>query len=137
MWKAVVDAFNGHGDKPESHKGGQTYDFEQIRSFVNSRDKSKTIIDVREPSEYSECHIPGVHNMPFKTEPLALSKPSVEFKQNFGFEKLVKDQELVFLCASGFRAGKARDEALEAGYKVVSVYPGSMNEWIAKGGEKA
>ncbi|CEP61798.1 uncharacterized protein LALA0_S04e00958g [Lachancea lanzarotensis] len=136
MWKAIVKAFNGDESKLKGHNG-QTYDFEQVKSFVNSKDKSKIIIDVREPSEYDEFHIPGAHNMPFKTRPLALSKPTIEFKQTFGFEKPSKDQELVILCASGFRAGKARDEALQTGYKVVSVYPGSMNDWIAKGGEKA
>ncbi|SCV02788.1 LAME_0H05226g1_1 [Lachancea meyersii CBS 8951] len=133
MWKAITSAFNGEQGSP-NNGNGQNYDFEQVKSFVDSKDKSKTIIDVREADEYNGGHIPGAFNMPFRSQPLALHQPAGEFEEDFGFQKPDKSQELVLLCASGFRAGKAREEALRANYEAVSVYPGSMNDWIAKGG---
>ncbi|SCV05886.1 LANO_0H17348g1_1 [Lachancea nothofagi CBS 11611] len=134
MWKAIIDALNG--DEGKLNNGdGQNYDFSQVKSFVSSGDSSKTLIDVREPNEYAEGHIPGSSNMPFRSHPLALRIPSREFEKDFGFQKPDKNQELVLLCASGRRASQSREEALKAGYKQVSVYPGSMSDWVAKGGK--
>ena len=90
---------------------------------------------MREAEEYNKGHIPGALNMPFRSHPLALHLPPQDFQKDFGFEKPQKDLELVLLCASGFRAGKAKTEALEAGFKNVSLYPGSMNDWTSKGGK--
>ncbi|SCU82438.1 LADA_0C05292g1_1 [Lachancea dasiensis] len=134
MWKAVVDAFNGSTQTPNDDNE-QSYDFVQVQAIVKNEGGSQILLDVREPDEYASGHIPGVPNMPFRSHPLALHIPPSEFHKDFGFVKPGKEKELIMLCASGFRAGKAKNEALKAGYQNVSLYSGSMKDWVAKGGE--
>ncbi|CUS20327.1 LAQU0S01e04148g1_1 [Lachancea quebecensis] len=134
MWKAIVDAFNGD-EGAQSDGKGQTYDFAAIKKIVQDPRNPKILVDVREKDEYKGGHIEKAVNMPFRSNPLALSEPDAEFEKDFGFKKPLKDAELVFLCASGFRAGNARGEAIKMGYHNASIYPGSMNDWISKGGK--
>ena len=94
------------------------------------------LIEVRERSEYEVVHIPGSINIPVKEYPNAFALSKDNFKSIFGITKPSPDKELVFLCAAGLRAKRAYDNALKDGYVNSSIYPGSMNDWVANGGHK-
>lgn len=133
MWKAIVEAFKG---ETTTEMTGKIYNFEDIKQFAATSSPNRVMIDVREPAEFSVVQIPNSVNMPFKTYPDGLSLNPEEFKSAFGFEKPSKESELIFFCAGGFRAKNAEEKAKQNGYSNTSVYPGSMNDWIAKGGDK-
>lgn len=75
--------------------------------------KQPTIIDVREPEEFQEGHIPGAVNIP-------LSKIEQE--------PFDTEEEIFLVCRSDRRSGLAADLLNEKGYKGVNVQ-GGMLEW--------
>lgn len=79
------------------------------------------LVDVREPDEFTAGHVPGAINLPLsKFDPAALPKP--------------EGRQVVVMCRSGHRAGRAQAIAAAAGRTDVVDYAGSMNEWTAEGG---
>lgn len=95
------------------------------------------LIDVREPSEYDDGHIPGAINIPVKSQPEALMLTEDEFEDRFGFAKPEVDAHTVFYCRSGVRSKAAAQIAERAGYANVGDYSGSWLDWTAKGGKVA
>lgn len=136
MWKAIVNAWNGTSDDVVARENTKVYDFEGMKELVHKKDPSVVLIDVREPKEFEVVSIPGSVNVPFRTHPEGLSLDDADFKHTFGFPKPSKDKELVFFCASGRRAASAEGVAEKHGYHNTSLYPGSLNDWVAKGGDK-
>ena len=57
------------------------------------------------------------------------------FKAKYGFDKPAQDQSIVTHCKMGGRAAKGMDALKELGYQNAQVYPGSMNDWKANGGD--
>ncbi|CDO93032.1 unnamed protein product [Kluyveromyces dobzhanskii CBS 2104] len=115
---------------------GKNYDFEDVVNLIKTKPANVTLVDVREPDEFSILQIPGSVNMPYKTAPDALSYGEKEFESKFGFAKPSKDEELVFFCAAGRRAQGAKSKAIEEGYTNTSIYSGSTNDWVSRGGDK-
>jgi rhodanese-related sulfurtransferase len=60
----------------------------------------------------------------------ALKLSDAEFKEKFGRDKPTADQEVVFHCKMGGRAGRAADTATNLGFKNVKNYKGSFNDWL-------
>lgn len=112
------------------------YQFQDIKQLVANPDSSKILIDVREPSELETCVLPHSINLPLKTAPGALSLPPDEFQRVFGIEKPCKNKELIFFCAAGIRAQAAEELARSYGYEKTGIWPGSINEWLEKSGNK-
>jgi rhodanese-related sulfurtransferase len=83
------------------------------------RDKSCTIVDVREPHEFGSGHIPGALNHPLS---------------QFDPEKLARDKPIVLICQAGGRSATALRRAHAAGRQNVSHYPGGMSGWRSRGG---
>lgn len=135
MWKRIVDAWNGNATSP-STPGVNTYDFEGMKKVAMQHDPSTVLVDVREPSEFSVVHIPGSINVPYRSHTEGFSLDPVTFKQTFGYEKPPVSNHLIFYCASGRRGSMAREVAAKNGYTNLSEYPGSMNDWVAKGGDR-
>lgn len=133
MWKRITEAFLGEDGE---HGSTKVYTFEDIKELAATSEPDKVLLDVREPNEFDNVKIPGSFNMPYKSHPEALNLSSEEFKATFGFEKPSLSQELIFSCASGFRAKKAEEIAKKYGYENVAVYSGSINDWVAHGGDK-
>ncbi len=79
------------------------------------------IVDVREPDEWREAHIPGAILMPLSTfDPAALPDPG--------------PKHLVFHCRSGQRCGMAARKAVAGGYKgVIERMHGGFLAWSARG----
>ena len=77
-------------------------------------------LDVREPLEWDEYHIPGTTHIPL--DDLAAR-----------IQELPKDRPIVVVCRSGNRSKKGRDILLEAGFTQVSSMDGGLNEWRSSG----
>ncbi len=74
--------------------------------------KGAVVVDVRTPGEYSDDHLAQAVNVPVDQLPSQLAE----------IDKLVdghKDRPIVVYCASGHRAGKAKQELETAGYSHV------------------
>ncbi|GEB78558.1 MULTISPECIES: rhodanese-like domain-containing protein [Sporolactobacillus] len=73
-----------------------------------------SIIDVREPFEFAEGHIPGAKNI------------SVNGIQN-RLDEINKNQEHIIVCHSGSRSGVASAILSANGFKVKNMTGGMMN----------
>lgn len=86
------------------------------------RDAGAFILDVREPDEWNESHIPGATLIPLG-----------ELASRV--DEIPNDQEIVVVCRSGNRSAQGRDILLSAGLQQVTSMAGGMNEWKASGFE--
>jgi rhodanese-related sulfurtransferase len=78
--------------------------------------KTINLIDVREADEWQAGHIKEARSIPLSE----LQERINEFKQG--------EEDIVLICRSGGRSGKACDFLLAQGYKVVNVN-GGMLQW--------
>lgn len=78
------------------------------------------VIDVREPDEYAEAHVPGVQLIPLGTIPDALDQLAGH------------DDTLYVICRSGARSLRAADYLNANGIDAVSVAGGTM-AWVQRG----
>jgi len=84
-------------------------------------DESKPqLIDVREPNEYAEGHIPGVTLVPLNT---LLSRPT----------EFIKEDNILFICAMGQRSALACEMAAALGMERVYNLEGGTNAWAKAG----
>ena len=78
------------------------------------------MLDVREPSEWEQAHIPGATLIPLG---------ELQNRVN----ELPNDQEIVVYCRSGNRSQSGRDILLNAGIDQVTSMAGGINDWQAAG----
>lgn len=80
------------------------------------------VVDVREPWEYQEGHLPKAVNIPLSTLPARLSK-------------LPKDRPILLVCNSGNRSGVAADFLVQQGFPGERVYnlEGGTYAWMGHG----
>ena len=78
------------------------------------------IIDVREPNEYAEGHIPGVTLVPLAR---LLANP-----QNY-----IKRDNILFVCAAGQRSALACEMAAAIGYESLYNLEGGTTAWARAG----
>lgn len=86
-------------------------------------DKQKNgayILDVREPSEWTQFHIQGATLIPLGDLPKRLNE-------------VPKDREVVVVCRTGHRSAQGRDILLAAGFPQVTSMAGGLTEWQAQG----
>lgn len=91
-----------------------------VAQATTLRDEGVFILDVREPSEWNEFHIPDATLIPLGQLASRLSE-------------VPTDQPIVVICRSGNRSAQGRDILLNAGYTNVTSVAGGMNEWRAAG----
>ena len=91
-----------------------------VSQAVEKRSDGAFILDVREPDEWNQVHIPGATLVPLGQLSTRLSE-------------IPKDQEVVVVCRSGNRSATARDILLKAGYTTVTSMAGGLNQWQAAG----
>jgi len=84
------------------------------------RSEGAFILDVRQPEEWIEFHIPGSTLIPLGELPSRLSE-------------VPQDQEVVVVCRTGNRSQEGRDILLRAGFKQVSSMAGGVTSWRAAG----
>lgn len=78
------------------------------------------MLDVRQPEEWEQIHIPGATLIPLG-----------ELQNRLG--ELPKDQEIVVYCRSGNRSKSGAEILAENGFSSVSSMAGGINEWSAAG----
>jgi SulP family sulfate permease len=76
------------------------------------------VVDVREPREFRQGHVPGAQLVPLGT---LLSEPN----------NLPHDRQLVLVCRSGRRSIRAAAVLAERGYTSLAVLQGGMLGWEA------
>ncbi|CCE82957.1 Piso0_002727 [Millerozyma farinosa CBS 7064] len=115
------------------------YDYKRIKEITSnpSAHPDKLIIDVREPVEFEDGHIPNAINIPFKSSPGALDLSDEDFKENFGFDKPSSDKELIFYCLAGVRSAAAEELANTFGYQKRGNYVGSYEDWASNENKKS
>jgi rhodanese-related sulfurtransferase len=84
------------------------------------RDAGAFILDVREPDEWDEYHIPGATLIPLGQ--LAARA-----------DELPSGREIIVVCRSGNRSAEGRDILLAAGFEQVTSMTGGMLDWQAAG----
>jgi rhodanese-related sulfurtransferase len=83
------------------------------------RERNCLVIDVREPHEFRNGHIPGALNHPLS---------------QFDPASIPQGKPVVLICQAGSRSATALRRALAAGRQDVRHYRGGMSGWHARGG---
>lgn len=91
-----------------------------VRDAAVKRDAGAFVLDVREPYEWTEIHVPGATLIPLGQ--LAARVAEVP-----------KDREVVVICRSGNRSQEGRDILKRAGFTNVTSIAGGIREWSAAG----
>ena len=91
-----------------------------LEQAAAKRDAGAFILDVRQPEEWNEYHVPGSTLIPL-----------AELQNRLN--EVPKDKEVVVVCRSGNRSATGRDVLLKAGYPQVTSLAGGLSQWKAKG----
>ncbi|KAB2867001.1 MAG: rhodanese-like domain-containing protein [Anaerolineae bacterium] len=91
-----------------------------VKEAAEMRDDGAFILDVREPEEWADFHIPGATLIPLGDLASRV-------------DELPKDQEIVVVCRSGNRSQEGRDILLDAGFDKVTSMAGGVTEWRSAG----
>lgn len=83
-------------------------------------DSGAFLLDVRQPEEWNEYHVPGATLIPLG-----------ELASRV--DELPKDREIVVVCRSGNRSQEGRDILLNAGFDQVTSMAGGLIDWRAAG----
>lgn len=91
-----------------------------VQEAAKLRDSGAFVLDVREPSEWNEFHIPNATLIPLgQLERRAAEVP--------------KDKPILVVCRSGNRSATGRNILRDAGFKNVTSMSGGMTEWSKAG----
>jgi len=91
-----------------------------VAQAVEKQKSGAFILDVREPSEWTQLHIQGATLIPLGSLPNRLAE-------------VPKDRPVVVVCRTGHRSAQGRDILLQAGYTQVTSMTGGLTEWQAQG----
>lgn len=91
-----------------------------VADAVAKRDAGAFILDVRQPEEWDEFHVPDSTLIPL--DQLAAR-----------MNELPKEREIVIVCRSGNRSAQGRDMLLNAGFTQVTSMAGGLTQWKAAG----
>jgi rhodanese-related sulfurtransferase len=90
-----------------------------VLELAAASDDGALVVDVREPGEYVEGHVPQALLMPLRTVPDR-------------YQDLPKDRTVYLVCTVGARSMQAAYFLAELGYDVRNV-AGGTRDWIAAG----
>ena len=91
-----------------------------VAEAATLRDQGAFILDVREPDEWTDGHIPGATLIPLG-----------ELASRI--DEVPRDQPIVVVCRSGNRSAEGRDILLGAGFPTVTSLDGGMTDWARAG----
>jgi rhodanese-related sulfurtransferase len=91
-----------------------------VAAAAAKREAGAFVLDVRQPDEWNEYHIPGSTLIPLD---------QLESRLN----EVPKDKEVVVVCRSGNRSQPGRDILKNAGFPQVTSVTGGLKEWQAAG----
>lgn len=113
---AVIWIIASNNSKPSNSLPSEV----SVSEALTKRDSGAFILDVRQPDEWNEAHIPDSTLIPLDQLPNRINE-------------LPKDQEIVVVCRSGNRSAQGRDILLEAGFTNVTSMAGGLNQWKTAG----
>lgn len=87
-----------------------------VKEAAALRDEGAFILDVRQPEEWNDYHVPGSTLIPLDQLPDRLSE-------------VPRDQTVVVVCRSGNRSQIGRDILLKAGFSQVTSLSGGLSTW--------
>jgi rhodanese-related sulfurtransferase len=90
-----------------------------IGELARLRSQGITLIDVREPHEYTEAHVPGAQLIPLGTVPDRV-------------DEVPTDRQVYVICAKGGRSRKAAEHYRASGIDAVNV-AGGTTAWVEAG----
>ncbi|NLG72913.1 MAG: rhodanese-like domain-containing protein [Chloroflexi bacterium] len=108
------------GTRPEANLPADLPAELSVDETLERREAGALILDVREPQEWEQVHIPG-----------AVLIPLNQLQERI--DELPRDQEIIVVCRSGNRSAQGRDLLRQAGFTRVSSMAGGMNRWSAAG----
>lgn len=82
-------------------------------------ERGDAVVDVREPAEYREGHLPGAVNIPMS-----------QLTGRLG--EIDRDRPVYLVCASGNRSGAMTEVLAAAGFDAVNVV-GGTSAWVRSG----
>jgi rhodanese-related sulfurtransferase len=91
-----------------------------VDQAAKMRDQGAFILDVREPSEWTQFHIPGATLIPLGELPNRLNE-------------VPKDKDVVVVCRTGHRSAQGRDILLKSGFTKVTSMAGGVTQWQSQG----
>lgn len=106
VWEEVGFSFykNGDYEKPIETSKINSID---LKNLIETQPEKIQIVDVRDPEEYAEGHIPGAINCPLKD--FALQSEIID-----------KKKQVVVYCNAGGRSYKAYRKLMRLGYKKIA-----------------
>lgn len=87
-----------------------------VAQAAQLREQGAFVLDVRQPEEWNELHVPGATLIPLDQLPNRVSE-------------VPKDQEILVICRSGNRSQAGRDILLQAGFEKVTSVIGGIIAW--------
>jgi len=91
-----------------------------VSQAASMREKGSFLLDVRQPEEWNESHIPGSTLIPLG-----------ELRARMG--EVPRERYIVVVCRSGNRSRRARELLIDAGFKWVTSVAGGITAWSADG----
>ena len=91
-----------------------------VAQAADLRSQGAFILDVRQPEEWNQFHIPGAVLIPLGDLPARLSE-------------VPKNKNVVVYCRTGHRSAQGRDILRQAGYTQVTSLAGGITQWQAEG----
>jgi rhodanese-related sulfurtransferase len=112
----AVIVLTGFGDS-----GGQVLAAEvSVDQALSMREAGAFVLDVRQPEEWVDHHIPGSTLIPLGELGARLAE-------------VPEDQEILVVCRSGNRSAEGRDILLRAGFEQVTSMAGGLTQWRSAG----
>lgn len=96
---------------------GAEIDVDELAERLQAPDA--VVVDVREPDEYADGHVPG-----------ALALPLMDVPERF--EEIATSGPVLVICASGGRSRRAADFLIEHGVDAINV-TGGTRAWVDSG----
>ncbi len=115
----VAGGFAAWRDAGLPIESGAAISVEGLRRAMSS-EPDLLLIDVRQPSEYAEGHVPGAVHLNAGDLPARLSE-------------LPRDRPIATICASGYRSSVAAGLLRRAGFQDVRAVRGGVPDWDAAG----
>jgi rhodanese-related sulfurtransferase len=91
-----------------------------VQDLASHTESQSLVIDVRQPEEYAQGHVPGAILMPLDMLESRL-------------DELPKDEALYIICRSGNRSVQASELLLQKGFKDVRNVQGGTLAWLEAG----
>ncbi len=98
----------------------QLPDVVSVAQAADLKSQGAFILDVRQPEEWTQFHIPGATLIPLGDLPNRLNE-------------VPKDKKIVVYCRTGVRSAQGRDILRQAGFPQVTSLNGGITQWQAQG----